>query len=79
MESFLKQNRIDWLYHFTRVENLPNILKYGLLPRETLEWNGIGSQFNDNYRHDCCLDAVCTSIEFPNYKMFYKYRMEIRS
>lgn len=76
MENFLKQNRIDWLYHFTRAENLPSILKYGLLPRETLELSCIDSQFNDNYRYDKCLNAVCMSIEFPNYRMFYKYRKQ---
>ena len=27
--------------------------------------------YNDEYRYDRRLDAICTSISFPNYKMFY--------
>jgi hypothetical protein len=30
--------------------------------------------FNDGIRTDGHTDAVCLSISFPNYKMFYKYR-----
>ena len=69
MEQLLKQRRIDWLLHFTQAENLPNIFKYGLLQRSILETSRIKSCFNDEYRYDECTDAVCTSIEFPNYKM----------
>ncbi|MFT4105506.1 MAG: DarT ssDNA thymidine ADP-ribosyltransferase family protein [Lacrimispora sp.] len=76
MEQILKQRQIDRLYHFTQAENLPNIFSYGLLPREILEDNNIHSCFNDDYRYDDCLNAVCTSIEFPNYKMFYKLRQD---
>lgn len=72
MERILKQRQIDRLYHFTQAENLSNIFRYGLLPREILENEEIDSCFNDDYRFDNCLNAVCMSIEFPNYKMFYK-------
>lgn len=76
MERILKQRNIDRLYHFTQAENLSNIFTYGLLPRKNLEEENIYSCFNDDYRYDDCLDAVCMSIEFPNYKMFYKLRQD---
>lgn len=76
MKKLLKERNIDWLLHFTRAENLPNILKYGLLPRCDLETKGIDVQVNDQYRYDGCEDAICLSVEFPNYKMFYRLRQE---
>lgn len=77
MKRFLKQRQINNLYHFTQAGNLLNIFKYGLLSREILEEEGIHSYFNDNYRFDNCPHAVCMSIEFPNYKMFYKLRKSL--
>lgn len=76
MERILKQRQINSLYHFTQAENLLSIFNYGLLPRKILENKGIHSCFNDDYRFDNCLCAICMSIEFPNYKMFYKLRQK---
>lgn len=76
MNRILEQKRIDTLYHFTRTENLENIFRYGLIPRDVLDTRRIRSSYNDEYRYDDCLNAVCTSIEFPNYKMFYKLRQD---
>lgn len=75
LNDFLCKNQIDTLYHFTRVENLANIINYGLVPRNIIESNNIDSHFNDEWRYDNCTDANCLSIEFPNYKMFYSLRM----
>ncbi len=76
MRSIMKQRQIDRLYHFTQAENLENIFRYGIVPRTILDQQGIQSSYNDDYRYDNCEDAVCTSIEFPNYKMFYKLRQD---
>lgn len=76
MRSFLNERQIDRLYHFTQVDNLKNIFRYGLLPRDELERRRIDSLINDEWRFDGCCNAVCTSIEFPNYKMFYKLRCD---
>lgn len=76
MRTFLKERNIDTLYHFTRAENLENIIKYGLLPRSSIDICGIESIYNDDYRYDNCTNALCMSIEFPNYKMFYSLRMK---
>ncbi|MCX4299700.1 MAG: DarT ssDNA thymidine ADP-ribosyltransferase family protein [Lachnospiraceae bacterium] len=76
MRSIMKQRQIDRLYHFTQAENLENIFRYGIVPRTILDQQGIQSSYNDDYRYDNCEDAVCTSIELPNYKMFYKLRQD---
>ena len=70
----MRSRKVDTLFHFTRANNLPNIFQYGLLPKESLLNNGIEAEFNDHYRYDGCEDALCTSLEFPNYKMFYSLR-----
>lgn len=75
MEDILKQKKIDRLYHFTRAENIKNILDFGLMPRAELDAWGIESFYNDEFRYDKCLNAVCTSIEHPNYRMFYRLRI----
>lgn len=76
MKDIMEQRQIDRLYHFTQAENLENIFRYGIIPRATLDRRGIRSCYNDDYRYDNCMDAVCTSIEFPNYKMFFKLRKD---
>ncbi len=76
MEQILKERQIDWLFHFTQADNLPNIMEYGIMPRSELECYNIDFLYNDNYRYDNCKNAVCTSIEFPNYKMFYTLRQK---
>lgn len=76
MKKLLMQRQIDTLYHFTQAKNLINIFRYGLLPRDFLEKKRIESYFNDDYRYDNCLNAVCMSLEFPNYRMFYKLRQD---
>ena len=76
MKEIMEQRKINRLYHFTQAENLENIFRYGIVPRTTLDMRGIRSSYNDDYRYDNCKNAVCTSIEFPNYKMFYQLRQE---
>lgn len=74
MKEFMRSRQIDALFHFTRANNLPNIFRYGLLPKENLLNNGINAEFNDNNRYDGCENALCASIGFPNYKLFYSLR-----
>lgn len=76
MRNILVERQVHKLYHFTQANNLKNIFKYGLLSRCELESRGIDCFINDEYRYDECLEAICTSIEFPNYKMFYKLRCD---
>lgn len=76
MEHFMQKNNIENLMHFTRAENLNNIIKYGILSIEELESRGIKTIINDSERMDYCTSASSVSIEFPNYKMLYELRMK---
>ena len=67
----VRDRKIEVLCHFTLLENLPGILQYGLLSRSTLTKRGMGFRAIDHERLDGCLDAVCLSISFPNFRMFH--------
>lgn len=71
MMEFIHRRDIQFVFHFTNIMNLDSILSKGLITRNQLDSNT--SQFNDFQRLDNT-DAICTSISFPNYKMFYKCR-----
>lgn len=67
---------IETLVHFTRVQNLKSILKYGLIGRSQLQEMSLEFKYNDEERLEGQRKAICLSISFPNYKMFYKYRRD---
>lgn len=69
IQEFVDERGIKFLMHFTRARNLDSILARGLVPRDTLILEGFDG-LNDQYRIDGT-NAVCLSIGFPNYKMFY--------
>jgi hypothetical protein len=72
IQEYVAERGIKCLTHFTRTSNLDSILQRGLVPRDTLVLEGY-NDFNDQYRIDRT-DAVCVSIAFPNYKMFFSLR-----
>lgn len=74
--KILKEKHINRIVHFTKVDNLENIFEYGLCSIELLNLLDIYYSPSDLYRLDGKPDKICTSISFPNYKMFYKKRME---
>jgi len=74
IRAYCAARRIDTLIHFTRLENLAGILADGILPRSAPGGQARRVIFNDGVRIDGHKDAVCLSVSFPNYKMFYKYR-----
>lgn len=76
MKELVEARGIDYVWHFTRLTNLPGILENGLINRVQLTFSGIQSEFNDHYRLDGQQDAICCSIAHPNYKMFYRLRQE---
>ena len=71
----VRDRRIDVLCHFTRLENLTGILRHGLLSRRTLSERHMQFYAVDHERLDGCQDAVCLSVSFPNYMLFYSKRM----
>lgn len=75
IEQFVKDRGIDCLMHFTRASNLPTIIERGLVTRDTLLLEGKQDLCNDKLRIDNTY-AVCASIGFPNYKMFWGLRQD---
>lgn len=73
IQQIATARNIKYLFHFTRIENLPSILQNGLLPLDHLTNRKLASARNDTYRIDGT-SGICLSIGFPNYKMFYTLR-----
>ena len=73
-KEIVEERTIESLFHFTRVENLSSILRKGFLGRIQLVKRGIPFVPIDNSRKDGCPEAVCLTISFPNYKLFYPKR-----
>ncbi|MFP1914361.1 DarT ssDNA thymidine ADP-ribosyltransferase family protein [Lonsdalea quercina] len=68
--------QIPFLVHFTRAVNLPSIMKHGLVSVSEAGELGITPEINDELRLDGHRDSTSLSIAFPNYRMFYRYRMD---
>ena len=56
---------------------MDSILANGLLPCGACAVGGIEPVTNDAYRLDRT-DAICLSVSFPNYKLFYARREELK-
>lgn len=76
IQEYVTDRGIQYLMHFTRASNLSSILQRGLVLRSTLIQEGY-SDFNDQYRIDGT-NAICLSIGFPNYKMFWGVRQDYK-
>ncbi len=74
IQTILQRRKIKKLIHFTAIENLENIFQFGILPILTLKEKNIPYRYNDETRFDGKRDCICLSVEYPNHKMFYKYR-----
>ncbi|EOV8964978.1 DarT ssDNA thymidine ADP-ribosyltransferase family protein [Cronobacter turicensis] len=74
VQDVIQQRNITRLFHFTHSDNLPSILENGLMSRTVLDEERENYKYNDEFRVDGHLDAVCLSISYPNARMFYKYR-----
>ena len=70
----MERRGIKFLTHFTRLDNVKNILEYGLLGRSSLYDASIDYYYNDHHRIDNIQNGICCSISFPNYKMFWGIR-----
>ena len=74
------ENRgIEWLVHFTHIQNVDSILKHGIMPRRETKWLEATLEgertfiFPDQSRADE-KNASCLSIMFPNNAMLYRKR-----
>lgn len=75
IEEFVEERGIKSLFHFTRLNNLPSILRHGLLTKERCALAGVEPAINDPDRYDGT-DAISATISYPNYKMFYCLRCD---
>lgn len=74
IKEIVTRRKIEYLVHFTRIDNLNSILHNGLIPVSMQQKMNIPSVRNDEQRIDSKLDCTSCSIVFPNYKLFYKFR-----
>lgn len=78
IQSIKTERQINNLIHFTHTRNLESIMMRGLLSRkevDKLRKNEI-LKINDEQRIDKHPEAICLSISFPNYKMFYAFHQK---
>ncbi|WP_195945609.1 DarT ssDNA thymidine ADP-ribosyltransferase family protein [Paraclostridium bifermentans] len=76
IDDIIKSRNIEHLIHFTNAKNINSIMANGIIPVKFHNKLGIKSCINDNLRNDELTETTSLSIEFPNYKMFYKLRIE---
>lgn len=77
VREIITKRKIEYLVHFTRIENLHSILLNGLVPVSIQGQMELPSLHNDEQRIDYKLDCTSCSIGFPNYKLFFKFRGEV--
>ena len=72
IRQFIRKNRINYLTHFTRAENLKSILQFGLLPASILRGNPVfsGVYFSSLPLPPLWSSFVSLNISFPDYKLF---------
>ena len=72
IRQFIRKNRINYLTHFTRAENLKSILQFGLLPASILRGNPVfsGVYFSSLPLPPLWSGYVSLNISFPDYKLF---------
>lgn len=70
--QLLKLKNINYLTHFTNIENLKSILTNGILSVDYMNKNNIKYTFSDNNRFDNQLNLISLSLNKINNKMLYK-------
>lgn len=75
IHSECARRNIDCLFHFTPVDHLDSILRRGLLVPSACAKQATGMKPNDTVRYDR-QDAICLTVEWPNYKVFYPFRQK---
>ncbi|WP_285400058.1 DarT ssDNA thymidine ADP-ribosyltransferase family protein [Lysinibacillus sp. fls2-241-R2A-57] len=67
--------KIEYLVHFTDINNLPGILSNGILSIDNLNSQNLSYTNNDDLRLDGYANSISLSVSFPNYSMLSKYRI----
>lgn len=81
LERFVRKERqLFQLLHFTLLGNVPNIMRFGIVPRAHLTIPAvriaINPVFSDERREDGHTEMNCLSMSYPNYGMFYRKRRD---
>ena len=73
-KKFLSEKNIENLIHFTSVNNIDSIFRYGLRSRKFIEDSDfVHGHCPDGYRLDGVRDGICFSIAHPNNFLLQKY------
>ena len=75
---FTKKRGVEYFVHFTPEENIPSILQHGIIPREDLSSHRIDAVCPDRSRSDNHLDYSSFSVSFPNYRVMYSKRHDMK-
>ena len=75
---FTKERGVECFVHFTPEENIPSILQHGIIPREDLSAHRIDARCPDQSRSDNHLDYSSFSVSFPNYRVMYSKRHDMK-
>lgn len=75
---FTKERGVEYFVHFTPEENIPSILQHGIIPREDLSAHRIDAVCPDLSRSDNHLDYSSFSVSFPNYRVMYSKRHDMK-
>lgn len=81
LRGLCEQQGIDYLFHFTRAENLASIFENGLLSRNAILQQSHNDPvvFNDPERLDKHEEGICLSVGYPNYRVFYRFRNRFKT
>ena len=74
--EILLNNGIEYLTHFTNIENLESILTNGIRSVDYMKKHKIEYNNNDEYRFDNQLNLISISLNEINYKMLYKKQVK---
>ncbi len=74
IKKILSYRKIEYLLHFTRIENLDSIMKNGIVPVSFQDSKSVSSIHNDYDRFDSQLNFTSFSLGHPNYKLFFYFR-----
>lgn len=69
--NYLKSRNVEYLVHFTPIDNLELIMKHGILPRDQQKTKGV---WTDSLRLDGHTDCSSLSVTYPNYCMLFQKR-----
>ena len=74
----VEERDVQYLMHFTPVENIQSILDNGIIPRYHLMRDRKEVVVTDEERWDNRPDCTSFSISFPNYRMMFKKQNDFR-